>query len=56
MSELSKDGAENFSAHVTKSEQHAYIKIKTLCRKTVPIIHTLLKEVCGIEMLDTSPI
>ncbi len=45
MLELSEDEAENFSAHVKKSEQHAY-KIETLCGNTAPIIHTLLKEVC----------
>ncbi len=30
MSELSEDEAENFSAHITQSNQGAYIKIETL--------------------------
>ncbi len=34
-------------AHITKSKQHAYIKIKTLCGNTVTIIYASLKKVCG---------
>ncbi len=54
MSELSKDEAENFWAHVIKSEQCAYIKIETWYGNTVAIIHALLKEVCGNETLNRS--
>ncbi len=48
--------AENFSAHVTESEQPTYIKVETLCGNAVPIIHTLLKEVCGNITLDRSTV
>ncbi len=54
MSELSEDEAENFLAHVAKFEQCVYIKIKTLCDNTDPIIHASLKEVCGNATLDRS--
>ncbi len=56
MSELSKNETENFPAYVTKFEQCAYIKIKTLCSNTVPIIHASLKEVCGNATLDKSTV
>ncbi len=52
MLELSEYEAENFLARVTKSEQHAYIKIKTLHDSTVPVTHTLLKDVCRNATLD----
>ncbi len=54
MSELSEDEAENLLAHVTKSEQYAYIKIETVCGNTIPIIHALLTEVCGDATQDKS--
>ncbi len=56
MSELSKDGAKNFLAYVTKYNQCAHIKIETLYGNTVPIIHTSLKEVCGNATLDRSTV
>ncbi len=45
-----------FLACVTKSKQGAFIKIKTMCGNMFPIIHTLLKEVCGNATLDRSTI
>ncbi len=59
MSELSEDEVENFSAHVTRFEQQAYIKIEILCgnyRWQVPIIHTLSKAVCGSVTLGRSTV
>ncbi len=56
MSELSKDEAENFSAHATKFEKCAYIKIETGCGNSVPIIHASLKEVYGNTTLDRSTV
>ncbi len=56
MLELSKDEAKNFSAQVTQSKQHAYIKIETLHGNTVSIIHALLKEVCGNAILGWSTV
>ncbi len=56
MSELSEDKKENFSLHVTKSDQPAYIKIETLCGNIVSINHTWLKEVCGNATLNRSNI
>ncbi len=56
MSELPEDEAENFSVHVIKSKHCVYIKIKTLCGNTVPIIHTSLKEICGNATLHLSTV
>ncbi len=42
--------------NVTKSKQFAHIKIETLWGSTVPIIHTLLKEICGNATLNSSTI
>ncbi len=38
------------------SVQSVYIKVKTLCNNTVPIIHASLKEVCGNATLDRSTV
>ncbi len=54
MSESSEDDAENFSAHIRKSKQRAYIKIETLYGNMVSIIHASLKEVCRNATLDRS--
>ncbi len=54
MSGLSKDETENFSAHITKSEWSAYIKIETLHGNTVPFIHASLKEACGNATMNRS--
>ncbi len=54
MSELPEDKAKTFLAGVTTSEYCVYIKIETFCGKTVTIIHTLLKEICGNATMGKS--
>ncbi len=56
MSLLSEDETENFSAHITKSEQWAYMKIETLRGNTALIIHASLKEVCRNVTLNRSTV
>jgi len=48
--------AVRISGTVTNYDQHAYIKIETLRRKTPMEIHSSLMEVCGVETVDRSTI
>ena len=44
------------SGTVTNNDQHAYIKIETLCGKTPTEIHSSQMEVCGVETVGRSTI
>ncbi len=52
MSELSEDEVKNFAGSHMKPKKSAYIKIKTLCGRTFPAVHTLLEKVCENAALD----
>lgn len=56
MSVKSEDEVEMNLGHITKLQQRAYIKIKTLTLNTVPIIDHSLSEVCSDDTADRSTV
>lgn len=56
MCESDNESENNSSAYIYVFEQRAYIKIETICGKTVPEIHAALNEVCGTDTVDRSTV
>ncbi len=56
MSDSGEEDQRNYSGHIMKKEQWAYIKIECLRGNTMPIIIPNLREACSHDAVNCSPV